>query len=78
MMANWLFKEEPSHYSFDRLLGDKKTVWDGVENNLALIHLRNSVLITRYSVLGTRYSVLGTLFSELVANTFIWFPSTSE
>ena len=40
-MANWLFKEEPSHYSFDRLLRDKKTVWDGVENNLALIHLRN-------------------------------------
>ena len=40
-MANWLFKEEPSHYSFDYLVRDKKTVWDGVENNLALIHLRN-------------------------------------
>ena len=40
-MACWLFKEEPSHYSFDNLVRDKKTVWDGVENNLALIHLRN-------------------------------------
>ena len=39
-MANWLFKEEPSHYSFDDLVRDKKTVWDGVENNLALKHLR--------------------------------------
>ena len=41
-MANWLFKEEPSHYSFDDLVRDKKTVWSGIENNLALIHLRNA------------------------------------
>lgn len=40
-MAYWLFKEEPSHYSFDDLVRDKKTVWAGIENNLALIHLRN-------------------------------------
>ena len=39
-MAYWLFKEEPSHYSFEDLVRDKKTVWDGVENNLALKHLR--------------------------------------
>lgn len=37
----WLFKEEPSHYSFEQLLKDRRTVWDGVENNLALKHLRN-------------------------------------
>lgn len=39
-MAYWLFKEEPSHYSFDDLVRDKRTVWNGVENNLALSHLR--------------------------------------
>ena len=39
-MAYWLFKEEPSHYSFDDLVRDKKTVWSGVANNLALKHLR--------------------------------------
>ena len=39
-MNYWLFKEEPTHYSFDDLMRDKKTVWDGVENNLALKHLR--------------------------------------
>ena len=39
-MANWLFKEEPDHYSLDDLFRDKRTVWDGVENNLALKHLR--------------------------------------
>jgi predicted RNA-binding protein with PUA-like domain len=40
-VANWLFKEEPDHYSLDDLLRDKRTVWDGVENNLALMHLRS-------------------------------------
>ena len=37
---NWLFKEEPSHYSFDALVKDKKTVWSGVKNPLAQKHLR--------------------------------------
>lgn len=41
MPSYWLFKEEPTHYSFDQLLKDGRTVWDGVENNLALKHLRN-------------------------------------
>jgi predicted RNA-binding protein with PUA-like domain len=40
-MAYWLLKTEPSVYSFSRLLKDGKTVWDGVANNLALIHIRN-------------------------------------
>ena len=38
---NWLFKEEPSHYSFDELVKDKKTVWSGVKNPLAQKHLRS-------------------------------------
>ncbi|MGH7774306.1 MAG: EVE domain-containing protein [Candidatus Binatia bacterium] len=39
-MANrWLLKTEPSAYSFQQLENDKKTVWDGVKNNLALKHL---------------------------------------
>jgi predicted RNA-binding protein with PUA-like domain len=39
-MANWLFKEEPSHYSFADLERDGSAVWDGVANALALQHLR--------------------------------------
>src|SRR4029077_15333395 len=39
-MANWLFKEEPDHYSLEDLFRDKRAVWAGVENNLALKHLR--------------------------------------
>lgn len=39
-MANrWMFKTEPSAYSFQQLQKDKRTVWDGVKNNLALKHL---------------------------------------
>jgi predicted RNA-binding protein with PUA-like domain len=40
-MAYWLFKEEPTHYSYDDLARDKRAVWEGVGNNLALKHLRN-------------------------------------
>lgn len=39
-MACWLFKEEPGHYSFERLQMDGSTLWDGVRNNLALKNLR--------------------------------------
>jgi predicted RNA-binding protein with PUA-like domain len=39
-MANrWLFKTEPSAYSFARLREDRRTTWDGVKNPLALKHL---------------------------------------
>lgn len=39
-MANrWLFKTEPTVYSFQQLEKDKRTVWDGIKNNLALKHL---------------------------------------
>ena len=37
---NWLFKEEPEHYSFDALSRDGKTLWSGVKNPLAQRHLR--------------------------------------
>jgi predicted RNA-binding protein with PUA-like domain len=40
-MAYWLFKQEPSSYSYPQLETEGQTVWDGVSNNLALKHLRN-------------------------------------
>jgi predicted RNA-binding protein with PUA-like domain len=39
--GGWLFKEEPNHYSFDDLERDRNTIWDGVDNNLARMHLRS-------------------------------------
>ena len=41
MATRWLFKTEPSVYSFQQLQKDKKTRWDGVANNLALKNLRD-------------------------------------
>jgi len=40
MPAMWLFKTEPSEYSFERLEKEKRATWDGVSNALALRHLR--------------------------------------
>lgn len=37
----WLFKEEPSNYSYDDLARDGKTSWTGVRNALAQKHLRS-------------------------------------
>jgi predicted RNA-binding protein with PUA-like domain len=39
-VTGWLVKTEPGAYSFDDLLRDCRTTWDGVSNALALKHLR--------------------------------------
>ena len=39
-MALWLFKEEPTSYSFADLQRDKTATWEGVKNALAQKHLR--------------------------------------
>ena len=38
---NFLFKEEPTHYSYDDLARDGRTSWTGVKNPLAQKHLRS-------------------------------------
>jgi predicted RNA-binding protein with PUA-like domain len=38
---NWLFKEEPEHYSFDDLVRDGRTSWTGVRNPVAQRNLRS-------------------------------------
>jgi len=37
----YLLKTEPTKYSFDDLLRDGETTWDGISNNQALLILRN-------------------------------------
>jgi predicted RNA-binding protein with PUA-like domain len=39
-MAYWLIKSEPSTYSWDQLVKDRQTVWDGVRNYAARNHLK--------------------------------------
>jgi predicted RNA-binding protein with PUA-like domain len=38
---NWLFKEEPTNYSYDDLARDGKTSWTGVRNPVAQRNLRS-------------------------------------
>jgi len=39
-MSMWLCKQEPSCYSYDDLVREGSTIWDGVKNPLARQHLR--------------------------------------
>ena len=39
-MAYWLMKSEPGSYSWADLVRDGGTMWDGVRNNAARLHLR--------------------------------------
>ncbi len=40
-MNYWLVKSEPSTYSWEQFVKDKKTTWDGVRNYAARLHLRS-------------------------------------
>jgi predicted RNA-binding protein with PUA-like domain len=39
-MAHWLLKSEPSAYSWDQLVKDKRTSWTGVRNPQAALNLK--------------------------------------
>jgi predicted RNA-binding protein with PUA-like domain len=39
-MAHWLIKSEPSAYSWDQLVKEKRTSWTGVRNPQAAINLK--------------------------------------
>jgi predicted RNA-binding protein with PUA-like domain len=61
-MAQWLLKTEPECYSWDDLVRDKKAVWDGITNALALKHLRTikkgDIAVIYHT--GDQRSVIGT------------------
>lgn len=62
-MANsYLLKTEPSEYSFANLQRDKKTVWDGVHNPVALRNLGDMKPGDRLVIYetGERKSAVGT------------------
>ncbi len=54
---HWLVKQEPTNYSFDQLVADGRTMWDGVRNfqarnNLQAMRTGDRVLFY-HSVVGT-------------------------
>ena len=61
MASIWLFKTEPSSYSYDQLERDGKTTWDGVKNaaarkNIAAVKRGDQLLIYHT---GDEKSVIG-------------------
>jgi predicted RNA-binding protein with PUA-like domain len=58
---NWLFKEEPSSYSFEEFTKEGGTVWAGVKNPLAQKHLRSVMKGDRifYYHTGNQKAVVG-------------------
>lgn len=55
--GHWLVKQEPTKYSFDQLVADGRTMWDGVRNfqarnNLQAMRAGDRVLFY-HSVVGT-------------------------
>ena len=52
----YLLKTEPNKYSFDDLVRDGETTWDGISNNQALLTLRNmkkgAKLVIYHSTIG--------------------------
>lgn len=58
---NWLFKEEPAHYSYDAFAKDGSTTWSGVRNPVAQKHLRSVKKGDRvfYYHTGKEKSVIG-------------------
>ncbi len=72
-MNYWLAKQEPSGprgYNILQLQKDKKTMWEGVQNNLALKHIRNmkkGVLIFFYHT-GDERQVVGIM--SVISNPY--------
>jgi predicted RNA-binding protein with PUA-like domain len=65
----YLLKSEPDKYSYDDLLRDGETTWDGIKNNQALIYLRGmkkgEKLVVYHSNVGK--AAIGT--ASVVSNT---------
>ncbi len=70
MPAYWLLKTEPGEYSFDQLVVDRRTVWDGVANNLALKYLRNMKVGDKAFIYhtGTERAIVG--IAEIISNPY--------
>ena len=61
-MTYWLLKTEPTAYSWDDLVRDKKTMWNGVKNATALQNIRKMAKgdLAFFYHTGTERAVIGT------------------
>ena len=59
-MNHWILKTEPETYSFEDLIKDKKTIWDGVRNFQARNNLRamkTGDIVVIYESVGPKAAV---------------------
>lgn len=67
-MKFWLVKQEPTKYSWDRLVADKETVWDGVRNYQARNNLKamkkGDTLLFYHSVIGKEIKGIAVVSKE--------------
>jgi len=68
-VAFYLLKTEPGEYSFDHLVRDRSTIWDGVTNPVAVKNLRSMKPGDRLVIYhtGDEKRVVGTAVVESVA-----------
>lgn len=76
-MAYWLVKSEPDTYSFDQLVKDGSTTWDGVRNYAARNHLKsmkkNDEVLYYHSMTGLEIVGIAKVSKE-----FFQDPTTDE
>ena len=60
-MAHFLFKTEPGDYAYADLVREKRTVWQGVKNPLALKHMSTAKVgdLVAFYHTGSEKSVVG-------------------
>ena len=72
-MAYWLFKEEPTHYSYEDLERDGQTVWDGVRKTSYIKGTDPSIAGILEKTVGGRPSARTLLVLINLAAVFIIF-----
>ena len=65
----YLLKSEPDKYSFDDLLRDGETVWDGIKNPQALITLRGMKKGEKVVIYHSNVGKAAVGVAQVVANT---------
>ena len=50
-MNYWLFKSEPSDYSFENFISDKETCWEGIRNYQARNFIRDNIMMRSYFII---------------------------
>jgi predicted RNA-binding protein with PUA-like domain len=69
-MKHWLLKTDPAVYTWDKLVEDRKTIWNQVKNTLALKDLRNIRLGDMLAIYqnGAEQAIIG--LAEAVSDPF--------